>query len=747
MLSRLAETVPIITLYTDNGLVHVVDTHIVPENNTKNKDQQSGDIKLEDIICVFPYKKDVIRVQWRSKNDKMPLYHHDFLFVRDFKLDLKAMYQDKEIREKACAAICRKIIDQICSIHKRETNDGWFVLQRHESVDRKFPARTKHGKGMAYVTNLGISFEHESKGMMFWMGFQQLVSWDVYKSKSVRLIHEYVFRWKNTGKTELLETNFDFRIEDKTDPILICDVIRKCFSGSGVDAVRDREEILSIMDTWQSKDFLDYGTFSWYTASVTDTIQSLQNIYRGSFKAIPTKLSDSEDRAKMFIARKYQKYCLWYVREKLLVDLEPVVATQEYNQLADCKTYPSIEIQLMNLMFRCHALRIPIEKIFKVSESFKETIQKGNENVQKWAKIIDSQKFHVEKKSQIYKRYEGLGNPDDCEKDKEYIFCKNQVEKYSLKEFASESWITSTQNSPRFNPQGQRLVDDDGKHLNSDYPEYYTENMTWIMDYHTDSRDAIFGDMLREMYDIWKQDRPLTDYTSDYGLSWMDHHIAHFPYDTAKIYYENSIAKAPITKSDLKGIKDKAVNNAKKLESFVSPVGILASDMLSADCFYHHEDKMWFTRNPEVIPLLSDVATVSANECESKYGFVGLGFSEEKVKMINDIPAVICTENVVASIECAQKPVPILLKFITEEEMTLELMDKWVNGEFYFTQLSMRRTLTNSGRPISSSYKWAEIRGKQREKESMLPLAERMRRNTFHRICMYDIKSKPEDFV
>jgi hypothetical protein len=747
MLSRLADTVPIITLYTDNGLVHVVDTHIVPENNTKNKDQQSGDIKLEDIICVFPYKKDVIRVQWRSKNDKMSLYHHDFMFVRDFKLDLKAMYQDKKIREKACAAICRKIIDQICSIHKRETNDGWFVLQKHESVDRKFPARTKHGKGMAYVTNLGISSEHESKGMMFWMGFQQLVSWDVYKSKSVRLIHEYVFRWKNTGKTELLETNFDFRIEDKTDPILICDAIRKCFSGSGVDAVRDREEILSIMDTWQSKDFLDYGTFSWYTANRTMLDQMYQNAYMGQFKKTSNNLSKSESDDKFDIAKKYQKYCLWYVREKLLPDLEPVVAIHKANQLANCKTYPDIEFQLMDLMFRCHALRIPIEKIFKVSESFKETIQQGNENIHKWSKIIDSQKFHEEKAAQIYKRYEGLGNPDECKKDKEYIFCKNQVEKYSLKEFAGESWIKYVQNAPRFNDYGQRLVDENDVGYNSDYPECYTDNMTWIRLYHPESKDVIFGDMLREMYDIWKQDRPLTDYTSDYGLSWMDHHIAHFPYDTAKIYYENSIAKAPITKSDLKGIKDKAVNNAKKLESFVAPAGILESDMLSADCFYHHEDKMWFTRNPEVIPLLSDVATVSANECESKYGFVGLGFSEEKVQMINDIPAVICTENVVASMKYAQKPVPILLKFITEDETTLELMDKWVKGIIHFARLSLEYTLTNSGRPISSSYKWVEIRTMQREDKLLLPLAERMRRNTFHRICMYDIKSKPEDFV
>ena len=751
-LGRLVGRTPVMTLYTTNeGVVSIIDTHIVPEKENSDKKQPSGDIRLEDVVCVFPLKKDVIRIQWRRKNDTMPLYHHDFMFARDFKLDLKSMYPDKKLRKEACPALCRKIIEQINAHHNRKINDGWFVLQQYEQVEKSFPARTKYGKGTAYLTNLGISFEHESKGMMFWMGYNQLISWKVFKKRSIKLEHEYVFTWKNTGKQELLTTNFDLRIEDKTDPELLCDVIKKCYGNSGVDEIRDRDEIKEIMKSWKAKEFLDYGTFEWFYFYHTDFEERLQKVFRGEDRFLQSKLSDAEIIEKRSIAQKYQNYCLWYVREKLLGDeYEPVIATHSRNELANCKTYPRIENYLLDLLVRCHTLSIPIKDVFKFSDSFKETLKRGNVDVHKWSKENDICLEHLDQSEAVCVKYQKLDKLIEALKDKEFIFHEEQSKKHSLRQFASENWKKLCEEVYwDYDSKGRILLDKDGipvRHI-VNKPGYYNRNLGWTERYHPEAPDYICDVLYRNLYDIWKKEHPLTEHTSDEGLSWMNYQMDDLPYDIEKINYDNELVNEPKTKPLLKSFKDKAIVNSKKLESFVMPDKILKDDILSADCFYYYKDKIWFTRNPDAISLLEDVATISKNECETKYGFIGLGFSEDKIQMVGDVPAAVCSENVIAELEYVNKPAPILLKFITDDELTFELMDKYANGEIYFSCLSMEYSLCNDGECMHNPPRWNKLRTKQRQGEEMLPLAERMRRNKFHMIIQRPIFVKKEDYV
>ena len=67
----------------------------------------------------------------------------------------------------------------------------------------------------------------------------QLISWKIFKARSIKLKYEYVFTWKDIGKQELLNIDFNFRIEDKTNPELLCDIIQKCFANLGVDEIRE----------------------------------------------------------------------------------------------------------------------------------------------------------------------------------------------------------------------------------------------------------------------------------------------------------------------------------------------------------------------------------------------------------------------------------------------------------------------------------------------------------------------------
>ena len=752
MLGRLVGTVPIMTIHTSNGLVHIVDTHMVPEKENPDKTQPTGDIKLEDIVCVFPLKKDVIRIQWRRKNDAMPLYHHDFMFVRDFKLDLKSMYPDKKLRKNACPILCKKIIEQINAHHGRNKNDGWFVLQQYEKIEKSFPARTKHGKGTAYLTNLGISFEHESKGVMFWMGYKQLISWSIHKSRSVRLEHEYVFKWKNTGKQELLVTDFDLRVEDDTDPQLLCDIIHKCFADSGVDATRDREQIKDMMQTWKPKDFLDYGTYGWCFFYHTFFEEKLQEAFRGRDKFLQSKkLSEKQKDEKIDISKKYQRYCLWYVREKILAEYTPVTAVHRNNQFVNCKTYPRIENNLADLLIRCHALSIPVtDKVFEFSDAFKATLQKGNRDVHIWSKENDICLNHVDRAEVIAQKYENLGELQKVLDDREFLFHYNQSKKHSLKQFANKDWINKVETTYcDYDTKYTMVLDDDGNPARSvDKPSYYSRNLTWTEPYHSDAVNHIFDVMYRNMYDIWKQTHPLTDFESDYDMSWMDYQIDNFPYGVAEINFENELFIQSKTRPYLKSIRDKYIADKKRLDSFVTPDNILESDILSPDCFYHYKDKIWFTRNPDVIPLLEDVATVSKDECESRYGFVGLGFSDKMVQMIDDrVPAVMCSESAVAKLEFVKEPAPIMLKFITEKELTISLIERFVAGSIYFPRLSLEYCLTNDGNYMVTSYRWAELRTMQRNGTSMLPLAERIRRSKFYTISAQSVYSGPADFA
>ena len=751
-LGRLVGTTPVMTLHTANeGVVSIIDTHIVPEKENSDKKQPSGDIRLEDVVCVFPLKQDVIRIQWRRKNDTMPLYHHDFMFARDFKLDLKSMYPDKKLRSKACPELCRKIIEQINEQHNRKVNEGWFVLQEYEQVEKSFPARTKYGKGTAYLTNLGISFEHESKGMMFWMGYNQLISWKVFKKRSIQLEHEYVFTWKDTGKQELLSTNFDLRIEDKTDPELMCDVIQKCYGNSGVDEIRDRELIERMMKNWSPKKFIDYGTYNWYYNYHTFFEERLQESFRGETTFLQSKLTIEEKAEKKVISRKYQNYCLWYVREKLLGDeYESVVALHENNQLAGCKTYPRIENNLATLLVRCHALSIPVEDVFKFSDSFKETLKQGNKDVHIWNKENDICLDHEDCMNAVSKKYDELGKLIEVLEDKEYIFHKEQTEKHSLKQFAPQCWKDLVEKEYfAYDGNYKIILNEDGNPAKSvDDPTYYNLNLIWTETYHPEAPFYICNVLYRNLYDSWKQGQPLTtEHKSDAGLSWMDYYMDDLPYDIIKIIHDNEITDEEKTKPLLKSFKDKAIVNSKKLESLVMPDKILKDDVISEDCFYHYKDKLWFTRNPDAISLLEDVATISKNECESKYGFVGLGFSEDKIQKIEGIPAVLCSENVVAEIECADKPALILLKYIKDEELTITLMDRYAVGNIYFQCFSMEYSLNNDGQCLHAPYKWNELRAKERRGEEMLPLAERMRRNKFFQICCKPVFVKKEDFV
>ena len=750
-LGRLVGRTPIMTLHTANeGVVSIIDTHIVPEKENSDKKQPSGDIRLEDVVCVFPLKQDVIRIQWRRKNDTMPLYHHDFMFARDFKLDLKSMYPDKKLRSKACPALCRKIIEQINEQHNRKANDGWFVLQEYEQVEKSFPARTKYGKGTAYLTNLGISFEHESKGMMFWMGYNQLISWKIFKKRSIQLEHEYVFTWKNTGKQELRNTNFDLRVEDKTDPELLCDVIKKCYGDSGVDEIRDRETIEEMMKDWSPREFLDYGTHGWFLNYRSFLEEKLQKSFKGQDRFLQSKLTVEEQAEKNVISRKYQSYCLWYVREKFLEEYEPVVALNRNNQLAGCKTYPRIENNLATLLVKCHALSIPVEDVFKFSDSFKETLKQGNKDVHVWTKENDICLDHIGHIEIIADKYDKKGKLVEALEDKEYIFHKEQSEKHSLKQFTHQLWKDLVEKEYfAYDVNHKIILNENGNPArNVDDPRYYNLNLTWTELYHPDIPFYMFSVLYRNLYDSWKQGHPLTtEYKSDKGLSWMDYYMDDLPYDIIKVLYDNEMVDKERTRSSLKTFKDKAIVNSKKMESLVMPTSILEDDVISEDCFYHYKDKIWFTRNPDAISLLEDVATISKNECESKYAFVGLGFSEDKIQKIAGIPAVMCSENVVAELEYANKPTLILLKFIKDEELTIDLMTKYGKGEIYFPCFSMEYSLNNNGQCMHMPYRWNELVTKHRGQGEMLPLAERMRRNKFFLICGQPVSVKQEDHV
>lgn len=232
-------------------------------------------------------------------------------------------------------------------------------------------------------------------------------------------------------------------------------------------------------------------------------------------------------------------------------------------------------------------------------------------------------------------------------KSSEYIECVAENTKF--KKIRSEYVDKSIANDDHWN--GQIEFDFNSYHWKKTYSDIA------VKEFHT---------MLRKIYDSWKKDIPLQNFTDDTDFSWLQYCLDNVPYMTKEMAFSNG-SKDRIT-SEL--ARSDAVK--KSLESFRVPEDISEENIFGSDCWYDKERKMYFSRCDSA-EKASSVAVISRDDSARKFGFFAFGFDEKIVEIIHGIPAVSIPYDVFPNEKIPEEKRYVLLSYVKESQITPDM--------------------------------------------------------------------------
>ncbi len=154
---------------------------------------------IETVRSVTPIKKDAVRIQHYSQKA-------DGSAKREFS-DYK-LHDSKY----SAAQVCHKIVREYEKLETFATNaKGLLILKPHEHIITTYSdAKTNQGKGLLYVTNLGIALEVPDEGVVCDVPFENFSLVTALKKKKIRIVW-----YEGSSKFK-----FDFEIGAGRDDIM-----------------------------------------------------------------------------------------------------------------------------------------------------------------------------------------------------------------------------------------------------------------------------------------------------------------------------------------------------------------------------------------------------------------------------------------------------------------------------------------------------------------------------------------------
>ncbi len=150
-------------------------------------------VLIESVRSVTSIKKDTIRIQHYAQNSNG---------------EIKREYIDFKLHNSKYSAnqTCHKIISKYEQLNIFTSNThGMMILQPHEHIiDIYHDTKTNQGKGLLYITNVGIALETADEGVICDVPFEKFSLVTAIKKNKIRIV------WYEKNK----KFKFDFEIDN-----------------------------------------------------------------------------------------------------------------------------------------------------------------------------------------------------------------------------------------------------------------------------------------------------------------------------------------------------------------------------------------------------------------------------------------------------------------------------------------------------------------------------------------------------
>jgi len=612
-------------------------------------------IPLKNIRMVFPLKKDQVRVHYIGYH---PKYNIPIRYQKIYKLTNNDAVQ-----------VCSQISDAIIQHTKNTTSDNKrLFLFESEKINKQTEATARKLDGIFYVTNMGLYFEDRREGLGFEMPYTMYKSAELYTSTiDVKYnemhndgtihVHEFQVRPDNNSKAifDEIKTQYnsstasnthDFESLEKTFGEMDGAALRQIMYGKNKDAPKVYPEMAWGTQTIGICDYPGYNLQK-YIGALAD--KKWGDTTRPDVKWCFCSGHFKKDTLYGKSGWDLPKWHLNGVNRKEILENPEKFYTQ-YDE-EGWHLHADFHFRMYEMMLIKAALfsDVSLDVIGEHSEEYLSMIESYQKDFD-YHRESEMELFSWNKKLEEFQKQidSGISKEQYVEitKSSDYIECLEQCEKYQK----IRSEYTNKNNS------GSKW---DGK-VEFDFNSYHFDQK------YRDITLKEFHSMLRKIYDEWKKNIPLQEFTDDTDYSWINYCLEHVPYTTKEMAFFGNAKDdmiAELARSD--GVK-------KSLSSFRVPENIPKDDIFSSDCWFDKEKNTWFSRC-DLPEKVKSVATISRDDSARKYGVYAWGFEESLIKMIHGIPAVSIPYDVFPGEKVPEESRYTLLSYVNEDQITAEM--------------------------------------------------------------------------
>lgn len=469
-------------------------------------------ISLKNIRMVFPLKKDKIRVHYIGY---------------DPKYNIPVRYQMiYDLEQKESQNICQQITDAIINNTQNHSSENkQLFLFPGEKIVKQVSCTTRKFEGIFYVTNLGLYLEDYNNGLAFEMPYSMY-----YKSglRNNTIVIQY-----NEMHDDVSIKVHEFKIRPDSDSKEISDIIKKQYNSSNANSEHDFESLKSMFDNLSGEELRQvlykkpsHSTLkitpqtTWADYSFSNTDDNSYNLQKYIGYLADELWGDTRPKVKWcYCSSWFAKDTLFGQRasaligchingenrKKILDDPEKFYTEKghmEWHQGADFHFRQYEMLLVKAALFADVSLDVigkhseeyifMMEKFQKDFDEHREaemSLVKWHNKLEEFKKSIDT----VKTKEQYMK----------ITKSPEYLECVKQHTNYKK----IRSQYTNKNDSEYDSWDGKVEFDFNSTYWNKTYRDGA------LKEFHT---------MLRKIYDEWKKDTPLQDFTDDADYSWLE---------------------------------------------------------------------------------------------------------------------------------------------------------------------------------------------------------------------------------
>ena len=690
-------------------------------------------LELGVIRCVYPITHNTLRIFWRAPkntNQCRPWgrYQHDF------KLDLKRSFPDRDKRRIAEKTESKRLATLM--VHAIQKNHfvnqpnikGYLAMHTDEYLMNFYEGHCKFGKGKMLVTNLGIYFIVDKKGLCMDIPLNLLDSYN-HKNKTVK-IYYFEPMWVDGYNTSSQKNrNIEIRIKSESAKS-VCEGITKAYSDGGAKEQRTLATLTEEFGSMTPDELYHqyhagrYGTFN----PIYDYLAILAKRRWGT----PTTNEVGKGDASVILAclctatpidvagdltekdKKLRKDTLQYHKqlEEYNKQYKPLLA-----DIMDIITKNLKKEDSQKIRTRCNPYIIfeTIEQLASsgsISESFKP------KSLVEWRRW----KSNTNKKIIKQKLYNFPNGFDFVWIDD--IFCpwsESDAKRITSEKDYSAILYTITLLNKKY----------DDNNIDK-----FMSSLVYAKTFERTQQDQIKL-RVRRVYDEWCKSHQLPQCNTSTDKRWVVQYVM----DNLN---ENNLEQRRehfnFEKTVIEELRDadiKSQNTKTRLERTIKPKEIPDKDIY-LDAWYDESKHIWFTTNPYFGISQTKLEMMSPDTCEQKFGYRAVTFSKDVVEFRCGYPAIYDEE----------KKWWVLLCTISDDNITKEMIHNKNYNTLRYESLEPRITITNYGTFAYETEKEYFLKTLNDSVAGpLLPLNERVRRLLFTEISNCCVMVTREDKI